>query len=315
MAKAIKKHQAGTINHIITDLNQYRSQYSPIKVEVPKAIDDNDPHYHLWISKLKNILFILSVFIFTNTFNTVQASHFSGFKKPLCKSIKGWKDNKNIIEAGYEYCIRSSRLDVKFTNLTQDSIFISNKRGQTFEIEPESFSQYLPYSGKGVFHFVTKIRGRVYMMGNNIIVSPYQTNWITKDMYSRVKNNLPTSPMKNVPIFQVSTISYENPIFTDNLTPNFVEKQTRAFPVVVAVGIGGGIAGAINAWDPNGFCGADVIRGAITGALSALGGAMVAIPGGAGIIIVAASAGALNKSLAGACYACHSSATSSYCGG
>ena len=57
------------------------------------------------------------------------------------------------------------------------------------------------------------------MIGNNIIVSPYQTNWITKDVYSRVKNNLPASQVKNVPMFQVSDISYENPIFTDNPTP------------------------------------------------------------------------------------------------
>jgi len=169
-----------------------------------------------------------------------------------------------------------------FTNLTQDSIFISNKRGQIFEVDPESVAYITPNLRYGVYNFVTKISGRVYMVGSNIIVSPYKTNWITKDAYSRIKDSLPPSKKKQVPMFQVSNFGYENPIFIDNLGPDFIEAQTYALPVVVAIGIGGGIAGAINAWDPNGFCRGDVIRGAITGALTAIGAAMIAIPSGGG---------------------------------
>lgn len=265
---------------------------------------------------MNKYILLLSLFIITNTLNIVQASHLSGPENYLCKHMPiGWKDNKNTIEAGYEYCIRSNRANVKFTNLTQDSIFISSKIGHIFEIEPESVSQLLPYSRQGVFHFVTKTQGRVYMMGNNnnIIVSPYLTRDITKDVYSRVKNNLQTSSMKKVPMFRVRDISYENPIFIDNPDFNFVEKQTFAFPAIVVIGVGGGIAGAINAWDPNGFCGPDVVRGAIVGAITGLGASMLAIPSGGGIIIGATAGAALNKSLSGACLSCYTSGNS-YCG-
>ncbi|MGC3834492.1 hypothetical protein ACPSKX_09525 [Moritella viscosa] len=44
-----------------------------------------------------------------------------------------------------------STFGIKVINLTQDTIFISNKRGKIFEVDPESFFNRFPSTEKSVW--------------------------------------------------------------------------------------------------------------------------------------------------------------------
>jgi len=84
---------------------------------------------------------LLLIFIILNSFNTAQASS---------SLFKGLERQQNLIEAGYEYYLKST-FGIKVINLTQDTIFISNKRGKIFEVDPKSFFNRFPSTEKSVW--------------------------------------------------------------------------------------------------------------------------------------------------------------------
>lgn len=195
-------------------------------------------------------------------------------------------------------------------NLTQNSIFVSNKNGEIFEVDAGSIFKRLPL--RNFVHIVSQVDVRIYIVSGKAIVSPYKTAKETRDVYNSLYRNLPDSKINKVSAFRVANIDFENPIFNGSASQRYKDAQARAWPVFVTVGIAGGITGAINAYDPNNVCGRDIVRGAIIGAISGVGASLVALPMGTGYIVGATAGAAINKSLGGACVACHTN-TGSRC--
>ncbi|PKF79761.1 hypothetical protein CW749_08645 [Vibrio sp. vnigr-6D03] len=214
-----------------------------------------------------------------------------------------------MIVAGYEYCLLGSYGHI--VNLTSSPLYIHNPRdpSKIYEVDASSRLSLKPRAIPSL-NLLSRLNSHVYFVGDKLVVSTYATANETKGYYRSVINTLRGSRIKYVSKFSVREMSYDSQVFFDSPTPGFQQAQRAALPIVVAVGIGGAGAGAINAWDPDNPCFGNIVRGAIEGGVSSVFGALLAIPGGMGTIVGMVAGGSASKVVQATCSQCHKS----YCG-
>ncbi|BDU40668.1 hypothetical protein TUMSATVNIG3_52030 [Vibrio nigripulchritudo] len=251
------------------------------------------------------------LFVFLSAAVSAPSLASSGLvTEKLCNKLKrNWYDSNNMIVAGYEYCLRGSYGHI--VNLTSSPLYIHNPRdpSKIYEVDASSRLRLEPRAIPSL-NLLTRLNGRVYLVGDKLVVSTYDTANETKGYYRSVINSLRGSRIKYVSKFRVREMSYDSKVFFDSPIPGFEKVQRSALPVVVAVGIGGAGAGALDAWDPDNACFGDILRGAFEGGVSSVLGALIAIPGGMGTIVGMVSGGAVSKVVQATCSQCHKS----YCG-
>ncbi|WMO21523.1 hypothetical protein [Vibrio alginolyticus] len=252
--------------------------------------------------KYVGILFVLSMCSF-NSYAGADA-----FNNELCNlSHAGWKNDKNLSAAGYEYCVTGTVFD-QVINLTQSPIYVSTQKGKVKKVQGESKFK-LSFSRR--VHFLSQENVRFYRIFTKLVIADDSSANSAKERYKSLMQNISFDSGEVVQPFRVKTIGYEAPIFIGSFNEKFSQKGLQlasSSPMAVGPGviIGTGAAtGSGNAWDSDKACGGDIVRGGIVGGLTAAAGLALALPGGVGFIVAAAATWAVNRSLTGICASCH----------
>ncbi|EJL6725788.1 hypothetical protein NMS00_003103 [Vibrio alginolyticus] len=248
--------------------------------------------------KYVGILFVLSMCSF-NSYAGADA-----FNNELCNlSHAGWKNDKNLSAAGYEYCVTGTVFD-QVINLTQSPIYVSTQKGKVKKVQGESKFK-LAFSRR--VHFLSQENVRFYRIFTKLVIADDSSANSAKERYKSLMQNISFDSGEAVQPFRVKTIGYEAPIFIGSFNEKFSQKGLQlasSSPMAVGPGVIIG-TGAANAWDSDKACGGDIVRGGIVGGLTAAAGLALALPGGVGFIVAAAATWAVNRSLTGICASCH----------
>lgn len=255
---------------------------------------------------LKQICVVLFLILFTGT--TQAGKQFFEPNGPLCNVAPlGWKDRKNHVARGYEYCVVGTAYQ-KVVNLMQTPIYVSvlgPNKGKVFKIEGQSIFESFGISST-VF-LLTETDGAFYRTSNALVVGSERNGKETKRNYQSNLSNLRQVKGKEVPPFRVKEITFESSIYMGGILDDFGSKYNqRAWGTVLPAIIGGAGAGGLGAWDADKACGGDIVRGMFIGGVTAGLGATI-FATGAGAIVTPIAMAAVNKSLTAVCSQCHKS--------
>ncbi|GAJ73414.1 hypothetical protein JCM18904_4308 [Vibrio sp. JCM 18904] len=216
--------------------------------------------------KYVGILFVLSMCSF-NSYAGADA-----FNNELCNlSHAGWKNDKNLSAAGYEYCVTGTVFD-QVINLTQSPIYVSTQKGgKVKKVQGESKFK-LSFSRR--VHFLSQENVRFYRIFTKLVIADDSSANSAKERYKSLMQNISFDSGEVVQPFRVKTIGYEAPIFIGSFNEKFSQKglQLASSSPPMAVGPGviigtGAATGSGNAWDSDKACGGDIVRGGIVGGI------------------------------------------------